>query len=452
MIRMHDAADLPLTARNQAAIDACLRGLNSFNQWRVDAMSWLDEAIVCDDEFALPLIVKAWMLHLGRSAAFADKVAGLIAGAEARLADDCPRQRRLLDALKKAHAGDSIEAATLLECNTRSHPTDLFSHRLVQFELFWNGRAEWMREIVEAAAPAWREDTPGYGDFLSCRAFSNEEAGAHEEAEQHGRAAVEIRASDPWGAHAVAHVLIMQGRIDDGVNWLESLCENWDEANQIKHHLWWHLALFLLERGEHARILELLTGRIRDPESPLVKAAPEATIDLQNVASMLLRLELRGVDVGDGWQVLGDICNGRVHDHANAFSNAHDMMVLAATAQFEAAEALLTSAREFAAGSKGIGAGNALELSYASAGVALCDAILAHRRGELAKVITSLSPVRHDLPRIGGSHAQRDLFYQILIDAAARLGRADLVAIYLREAERIGFIQPEARTLYREVA
>jgi hypothetical protein len=410
-------------------------------------MSHLDAAIAADDGFALPRIMKAWVLVMGRSAAYAPKVAQLIGEARTRMGDATPRDRALLDSVEASAAGRGIEAATGLESHLQRHPTDLLAHRLIQFELFWNGRAAWMCDVVERAAPHWDDSLPGYHQFLACRAFSNEEHGRYDAAEGFGREAVALEPTDVWGTHAVAHVLVMQGRIDDGAEWLEGLNGNWGDANQLQHHLWWHLCLFLLEKGEHPRILELLKTRIRNPESPLVKAVPDATIDLQNVASLLMRLELRGVDVGDAWESIADVCAGRVNNHANAFSNAHDMMVLAATGRFDQADALLDSLRAYVQQGEG-----SLVTSYRAAGLATCEAVLAHRRGQYARVVELLAPVRHDLPLIGGSHAQRDVFYQLLIDAAHREGRGELVTLFLRDVARIGFHRVNERTLYRDVA
>jgi len=449
---MNDYADsrgLAVSGNDPDAVDACLAGIEGYNHWRLDTMGHLDGAIAADAGFALPRIVKAWILHMGRSDSFTAKVHELIAEADGCIDPSNGREVTLLNALKTAARGDGIGAGTLLEAHLEHHPTDLLAHRLVQFELFWNGRASWMRDIIERAAPHWSTAIEGFHQFLSCRAFSNEEAGHYEAAESYGRRAVEMQPADVWGTHAVAHVLVMQGRITDGVEWLESLCGNWQAANQLKHHLWWHLCLFLLEKHEHARILELLASEIRNPESPLVKALPDATIDLQNVASLLMRLELRGIDVGDRWQLIADICEGRITNHANAFSNAHDMMVLAASGRFEQAQALLDSMREYLQG-ESAQSGN-LAGSYRSAGLALCQGLLAHRKGQYAEVVDALAPIRHDLPRIGGSHAQRDLFYQVLIDAAYRLGRTDLVNLFLHDVRRIGFDRVTDRTLYRDV-
>jgi tetratricopeptide (TPR) repeat protein len=434
-----------LNTSSAAAVAAFDRGITSFATWRTDTFDHLDAASNEDPNFAMPKLAKAWVLQTARSEKFRPMIEAVLRECAPLLSSDDTRERAYFDGLTHAVNGRGIEAGTALESMLVNHPLDLFAHRLVQFELFWNGRAGWMRDIAERAAPAWDADVPGYGNFLSVRAFSNEECGLYETAERCGREAVTIDPGDCWGTHAVAHVLVMQGRIEEGVDWLEGLSPNWGQANQMRHHLWWHLCLFLLERGETERCLDLLVSQIRNPDSPLVQAVPDATIDIQNVASLLLRLELRGVDVSEHWPMLVDVCAGRIHNHANAFSNAHDMMVLAANGRFDDAEALLQSIRE-----NGQSDDTSLSMSYRMAGTALCEAVLAHRRGEYERVVALIAPVRHDLPLVGGSHAQRDIFYQLLVDATARLGRTDEFPVYVADIERIGFSQVRERTFYRD--
>lgn len=440
-----DPRDQASSGAGEAALAACRAGIESYNLMRADPMLHLDAAIEADEGFALPRLVKAWILHSVRDARHAGAIRALLASAEAGIDGSGDRDRTYLAALKLALSGHEIESATMLDAFLDRRPTDLLAHRLLQFELFWNGRSHWMREVAERAAPHWNEGVEGYATFLACRAFSNGEAGCHRAAEVQGRAAVDLDPGEPWGAHAVAHVLFMQGRHDEGIAWLEALSPGWGAANQIRHHLWWHLCLFLFERGAHERILSLLTSEMRNPDSPLVREAPEATIDIQNVASTLLRLELRGVDTGGHWAVFAEACARRVHDHANAFCNVHDMMVLGATGQFDEAEELLRSLGEYLKSGEG-----SLATAYHAAGLAACEAVLAHRKKEYLRVVELLSPVRHDLPRIGGSHAQRELLYQLLIDASRRSGRGDRVAVYLNDLRRIGFDKVEERTLYRD--
>ena len=42
----------------------------------------------------------------------------------------------------------------------------------------------------------------------------------------------------------------MTGRRREGIAWIETLQSRWAGANNLKHHLWWHQALYHLELGE----------------------------------------------------------------------------------------------------------------------------------------------------------------------------------------------------------
>jgi hypothetical protein len=435
-----------LSTDSSEAAAAYDQGARSFVAWRADAMGYLDAAIAADQEFAMPRLLKAWILHAARAYKFSPAVHALLADAEPLLADASPRERALAAAVRTAHQGNLQGGVSILETYLADNPRDVVAHRLAQFELFWSGESKWMRDIAERAAPAWDETTPDYAHFQAVRAFSNEEAGDYETAERAGRDAVEREPESAWGAHAVAHTLVMQGRIEEGAAFMEALSGNWAKANQIAHHNWWHLCLFLLERGEHDRILELLDTKVRNPDSPLVKAMPDATIDLQNVASLLQRLELRGVDVGDRWHTISEICAGRIADHANPFSSAHDAMVLAAVGRHDLVESLVEDMQRFGEGHAVLGA------ITRTIGAPVTEAVAAHRRREYDRVVDLMWPVRRDLHQIGGSHAQRDVFFQILVDAAMRDGRKTEARLLLEDVAGIGFDHVAERSLYADAA
>ena len=121
------------------------------------------------------------------------------------------------------------------------------------------------------------------------------------------------------------------------------------------------------------------------------------------------------------------------------------MMVLAALGADLEAQQLVQNIEQFVEDGDG-----SLALAYRAAGLPLCKAVLAHRRGEYEDVVALLAPVRHDLPLVGGSHAQRDVFYQLLVDAARRIQKHDLATLFLRDIARIGFNGVNERTLYRD--
>jgi hypothetical protein len=69
----------------------------------------------------------------------------------------------------------------------------------------------------------------------------------------------------------------------------------------------------------------------------------------------------------------------------------------------------------------------------ATVGVPLVEAMAAQRRGDYDGVVERLWPIRYQLPLIGGSHAQRDLFEQILVWSAIRSKYHDLARNLLAE-------------------
>jgi hypothetical protein len=56
----------------------------------------------------------------------------------------------------------------------------------------------------------------------------------------------------------------------------------------------------------------------------------------------------------------------------------------------------------------------------------VCRAVDAFYRGDYATAVELLWPRKDDLVHLGGSHAQRDVFHLMLLEAALRAGRFDL--------------------------
>jgi predicted Zn-dependent protease len=66
-------------------------------------------------------------------------------------------------------------------------------------------------------------------------------------------------------------------------------------------------------------------------------------------------------------------------------------------------------------------------------GLPLANAVLAHHRQAYGEVVDLVAPIRLQIRRIGGSHAQRDVFDQLLIDASLRARRLDVAVPLLAE-------------------
>jgi tetratricopeptide (TPR) repeat protein len=440
-----DQRGYSVTTDDPAAVEALDRAFNAYTGFRTDAMVHLDAAIAADPQFALPHAIKGML------------IAGLkkpelypLAGVELEAAKKCrapasAREKHYMAALEATLVDNVNAAATHYEQIACDHPNDLFALRIAQSELFWIGEVAWMRDISERAAPRWSSEVPGYSAYLSVRAFGLEENGDYLLAEKCGREAVELDATDCWGAHAVAHVLVMQGRLHDGVSWLSDLSANWAAANHIVHHLWWHLALFHTECSDYDAALDLYDHRLRDLDSPLMQAIPDYYVDIQNDTALLQRLELRGVDIADRWQPIADLAQTRIGNHASPFTSAHAALALAAAGRFQEAEELIQLMKAFVIEGDG-----SLGPRYAMAVLPASEAALAYRKGEHQRVIDILMPARRNLWQMGGSHAQRDLFFQLLVDAAVKLERHDILTLLLDELRAIGFDHAAERSSYAD--
>lgn len=405
---LRDASGIELGTDSAEALAAYDAAIRSYLEFRLDALDHAKAMLEADPDCAMSHCLRGILLTGLQSDFLAGKIGEAVAAAEARAARATPRERLMVEALRAVHEGDQPRAVLVWDRILVDHPHDLFTLRLQHHTAFWLGRSRGMRDAIARVFPVWDEGRPGYGFLLGMYCFALEESGDYARAEPLGRRAVEMNPADVWSIHAVAHVLEMQSRLREGAAWLDRPPEAWDGLNPMREHLWWHLAMFELERGLPDRVLELYDERIR----------PEPTdfyLDLQNCASMLWRLECRGVDVGDRWEDLADASAGKIEDHALAFTEPHHAMALARAGRFEEVDRIVASLERCAAERSTWAAGLARRLT-----IPLCRAVAAYCRGDFGRVAELLLPVRHDYPLMGASHAQRDVFAQLLNEAALR--------------------------------
>ena len=330
-----DLHGLTLSTDSGTAVDAFDRATQSYLKYRTDAARHLAAALKADPGFALGHVLRGYFNMLSYNTANLPAAGEALAEARKHAKRTTTREAAHIEALARWIDGDLERMLDVWENIIAEHPHDVMAFRLHHFNAFWLGRPATMQAEVERVFPHWSPELPGWGMVLACRCFAHEEAGNYVLAESAGRMAIEVDPGDLWAAHAVAHILEMQGRRSEGIDWLKRLEPNWDGANNLKHHLFWHRAMFHLERREFAEVLSLYDHGFRDLGSPLTLAMPDMYIDVQNAASMLFRLERQGVAVGDRWIELADKAEARIGDCLSAFTLPHWMMALAATGRTE---------------------------------------------------------------------------------------------------------------------
>ena len=220
-----------------------------------------------------------------------------------------------LDMWEHYDAGLGEAAITFSVISTRGYPAGTTDRPTLTIRLTFEagGKAQTVTAGVCLVAIGRGPVTDGLG---------LEEAGAYEAAERCGRRAVELDPTDTWAIHAVCHVMEMQGRPREGVAWVGLHEAEWqDKVHNFANHVWWHQGLFHLELDEVDAVLDLYDRR-------LWKEPSQDHLDIDNAVAMLMRLEFRGIDVGDRWESLAEICAGRTADQVLPFADAHFMLAL----------------------------------------------------------------------------------------------------------------------------
>lgn len=440
-----DAHGLQVSTDVDAAIDALDAATHAYLGNRIDTGARVQALLAADPEFPFAHLLRGCLTLTAFRRADLPVVHQSLESAQRLSARMCPRDALHARALEAWARGDVPSALRAWEAILVEFPTDAVAFRLHHFTAFWSGAPETMLVTLPAAQRAWSVELPTWASMLACFAFAHEEAGHYGIAENFGRASVDADPGDPWGAHAVAHVLQMQGRTHEGIAWIDALTPHWHDRNNLRHHLSWHQAMYLLEHCEFDRVLANYDHGFRDLGAPLTRAVPDLYIDLQNAISMLFRLERQGVEVGARWEELADHSQARIGDCLSAFSIPHWMLALVRTGRDEAAAAMRDGVREQAARADHAGA-------LARIALALADAIIARGRGEPARACALMRPVLGVMYRLGGSHAQQDLLEQLFLDCALAAGRDSDVALLIQRVRARMPVPPERRIGYRDAA
>ncbi|MGJ7546112.1 tetratricopeptide repeat protein [Variovorax sp. LT1R16] len=356
--------------------------------------------------------------------------------AQAGAARATAREQRFIAAVAAWVDGDIARAIALHEEQAREHPRDLVSLKLGQYHCFNLGDCPGMLRLALAALPA-AGDVPYLHGML---AFGHEQCHRMREAEASARRAIAMCRKEPWAHHALGHVMLTEGRLAEGLDFMRGVSDSWTGLNSFMvTHNWWHVALFLIDLGRDAEALAVYDTQVWG----VVK---DYTQDQIGAVSLLARFELAGIDVGPRWHDVADRLMGRLDDHVLPFLDLQYLYGLARAERPEA-DALLRGIEAFAPT-----APPATRNTWERVCVPAARGLLAHARGDMAGAIEGLGLALPRLIEIGGSHAQRDLFEQAWLAALMREGseRSLTIAQGLLQPQVNG--QPESLRLRRQLA
>ncbi len=421
---MRDSQGLEATTRSAGALASFDASVHALLEYRTTAMALAKQAHAQDPDFCMAHCLQGYMLMMFGTVSVHAKVRAALQRAEELAGVANARERLHVEALRQWLEDDLHRASATWERLLAAYPKDILALRLHHFNSFWMGRPFALRGAPMSVLDAWDESVPHYGNLLGMLAFGLEEGGDYEEAERLGRRAVELNPHDLWALHAVAHVMEMQQRHEEGIAWLRRPLNHWADRNPFRGHLWWHLGLFLIEAGRLDEALALYDSSIQNTGSDFY-------LDIQNCASFLVRLEFKGIQAGTRWASLADHAVAHKDDHALVFTDLHCVMSLAHEQRHEDAGAVIASMRAHATERSG----HVAEVMR-RVGIGACEGILAYGQGRDDEVLQKLLPLRPVFQELGASHAQRDILEQYLVQAARRRGNDGVVAYLERGQHR----------------
>lgn len=401
-----DYLDNPISAVDDAtrsAIDDFIGGLLAYETRAEHVLGAADR----DPECCLVNIYAGFLWMLLEDPEGAQRATRYLEAAE-RAAGNANLRERLNLGLLRAWISDDI--ATALRLADRI--SDDFSHdlavvKLHQYLEFNRGNSP---EMLRVALKVMRANDH-LAHMHGMAAFAYEQCHRLDEAESSARAALERLPKEPWAQHALAHVHLTRAEVDAGAATLEGFEASWTGLNSFMlTHLWWHLAVFYLAQGRGDRALDLYDGHVWG----VVKSFSQDQI---GAVSLLARLELAGVDVGERWKDLGAHLASRAADTVQPFLTLQYLYGLARAGR-EEAERLLDAVHR-----RSIDAPAHSRAVWREVALPACEGLYAHARGDYETAWRALGSALPRLEQIGGSHAQRGLFDQILFDAARKRGQ-----------------------------
>ncbi|MEO0381690.1 MAG: tetratricopeptide repeat protein, partial [Pseudomonadota bacterium] len=391
---MHDICQSPVSLDDAALLSEWNGMIRAFLAHGTATPTHLGAVLTGAPDFAMGHAAKGlFSLMMGRRELNAvAREAGQTAVAALAASGGHTRERLWVRALGEWLDGRPSGAIAAMERILVDHPTDTLSAKVSHAIRFILGDGVGMRASIENVLDAHKgHDLEGY--VLGCHAFTLEETGEYDAAEAAGLKGLTLAGDDAWGLHAVAHVYDMTARPDYGIALIENNCSAWDHCNNFRYHVWWHKALLHLDRGETDVVLAIYDAQVRADKTDDYR-------DMANATSLLMRLELEGVNVGARWDELADLAQNRTDDGCLVFADLHYMLALGAAGRSDAQSAMTTRFARDAVRS------GEMPARVANPGQAALSGLNAFSEGRYEQAFKNLAAARPGMQTIGGSHAQ----------------------------------------------
>ena len=399
-----DRYGLTVTTSSPAAFDRFQDGMDRLLAYEPGAEDCFTAALAADEHLALAHVGLALLAAVQGDGATARAAAGR---ARETTAGATRREQQHAEAVHAFVAGETARGLALVDEHVAEFPRDAMLVNQASSAIALAGRRD--REehrvaFLERLAPAYGEDWW----FQSALAFTYHEVDRFEESRRLSEASLRQYPRNASAAHNLAHIAFETLDIAAGSAFLDDWMAGYDRRAHFHCHLAWHQAMFALHEGRYAQALAIFERDI------LPASNPRST--MTDGTALLWRVRLDAASPAAlPWRALADIA-GRVSRPGYLFGECHAALAYAACGDQAALEKLMDGLRALDAKGNPIAGRVVLPLVQGTAAFAA---------GDFAGALAHFEPVEAEMHRIGGSHAQWELFEETMVACYLELARHD---------------------------
>ncbi len=399
-----DRYGLTVTTASPAALEQFQEGMDRLLAYGSGAEKRFAAALEADPGLAVAHVGRALLAAVQGDAATARAAAGR---ARETVGGATRRERQHVEAVSALLAGETARGLELVDEHVKDFPRDAVLVNQASSSIALAGRSD--RE--EHRIAFLDRLAPTYGDdwwFQSALAFTYHEVDRFEESRRLSERSLQQYPGNASAAHNLAHIAFETLDIGAGAAFLDGWMTGYDRSAHFHCHLAWHQAMFALHEGRYARALEIFARDILPAGNPR-SAMTDGT-------ALLWRVKLDAAhDRPLPWRSLADLA-GRVSRPGYLFGEAHAALAYAACGDEAALTKLMDGLRALHAKGHPVAGTVALPL---------VQGIAAFAAGDYAGALAYFEPVESEMHRIGGSHAQWELFEETMVLCYLELARYD---------------------------
>jgi len=198
----------------------CERALEALLTNRGSPSRDVDRVLADDPQFVFGHCLRAAIIVRADDIAARSKLVASVTALEAICPNVNDAVRRHAAAARAWLDGDQALAVERYGAIVIDWPRDILALVVAHALDFRLGQRRMLRDRVAEVLPEWEVASPGYASVLAMYAFGLEENGQYRRAEKIARRALALDPRHPGAIHVVAHVMEMQWRAREGLEFL----------------------------------------------------------------------------------------------------------------------------------------------------------------------------------------------------------------------------------------